>query len=248
MTRQGYALHQSRTIVFWTYKAANTSIVHALAHDALRLQCDGRDPRILLDPLLVGWPVALGLARDGYRTIALIREPYDRLVSAFLHIFVAREGHGIYSIDGLEASGRRGLLQMRGSDREFSGITFREFIEHCLHEIRHRRGEPDLDDHWNTQIPFAFIELGFRYDHIYPLTRTKDFFKGLSELVGTRIRERRVNVHRRAPLYRQSLVDVPSRQFCDEESLHHPENFDDPELRRAVEHAYEPDYAYYRQL
>ncbi|WP_374623544.1 sulfotransferase family 2 domain-containing protein [Devosia sp.] len=248
MTRQGYALHASRTVVFWTYKAANTSIVHALAYDVLKLPRDRRDPRLMIEPLLVGWPVALDLIADGYRSIGLIREPYDRLVSAFLHIFVARAGRGIRQLKDLEASGRRGLQQMRGDVGQFEGITFREFVAHCVAEVRARQGEPNLDDHWNTQIPFALYERGFRYDHLFPLTRSGAFFEALSGLVGTRVRERRINVHRRSWGFRHNLVDVTSTRYCGWKALHHTRNFEDPELRAAVEAAYEPDYAYYRTL
>jgi hypothetical protein len=174
MTRQAYVHHASKTLVFWTYKAACTSLVHALAHDLFEMPMDDVDPRIKLDPMLVAYPAAVELALNGYRTIGLIRDPWERLVSAYLHIFVNRDGVPIRTGDDLEASGRRGHAAMSGDAQEFRGLTFRTFVEHCLTRIEQRDPEPKLDHHWNTQIPFFFLGRQFRYDHLFPLARTPE--------------------------------------------------------------------------
>ena len=248
MTSQAYVHHASKTLVFWTYKGACTSLVHALAYDLFEMPMDDVDPRIKLDPMLVPCTDAVDLTLNGYRSIGLIRDPWERLVSAYLHILVNRDGVPIRTADDLEGSGRRGHAAISGGAQEFSGVTFRSFIEHCLTGIEQRNPEPDLDPHWNTQIPFFFLEREFQYDHLFPLARMSEFYATLSELVGKPVSERRVNVHHREARRAMNLVDTNSLEYCDDSSLRHIQNFEDARLRGAVEQAYKPDYHYYSPL
>jgi hypothetical protein len=244
MTRQAYIHHPSRTVIFWTYKAANTSIVHALAFDILGLPRSIGDPRPALERYRANYSHALALIeQNSYRSIALIREPYDRLISAFLHIFVARENIGITSYDQLEVVGRTGYAAIAG-DRAgaFAGLVFRQFVEHCLSAIRHRGREPLLDGHWNTQIPFEFLHRRFEYDFLYPLEQSSEFFKRLAKLTGKPVVERRVNEHKRSETRTpRNLVDTPSVEYCNDATLRHPGNFEDRALRAEVEQAYALD-------
>lgn len=248
MTRQAYVHHPSKTLVFWTYKAACTSLVHALAYDLFEMPMDDVDPRTKLDPMLLAYPHAAELALEGYRSIGLIRDPWERLVSAYLHIFVNRDGVPIRTRDDLEGSGQLGYEAMSGGAQEFHGVSFRYFVAHCLMRIEQRNPEPNLDPHWDTQIPFSFLENHFRYDHLFPLSKISEFYATLSELVGKPVRERRVNLHRREAARPVKLVDANSLEYCDDGSVRHVQNFEDAYLREAVKQAYKPDYYYYSQI
>jgi hypothetical protein len=209
---------------------------------------DGTDPRPKLDPFLISYISVPPLLELGYRTIGLIREPYERLISAFLHIFVWRWGTPIENYDQLEASGRAGYLAITGEDQRFNGLTFRHFIEHCIECISQRSSEPNLDGHWNTQIPFAFLENKFRYDFLFSLDQASDFYERLSILTGSHTKERHLNGHLRTTRRDDYLVDVNTLAYCRDASLHGYGNFFDAGLYDAIRRAYLPDYYYYDRI
>ena len=135
----------------------------------------------------------------GYESFALIRDPYERLVSAFLDKFVCRIRVGpVTGPDQMAPFVTKAYRKIRrikkGVDFTYEGLTFREFIHLCIEAIVKRNfGEPKLNNHWNTQVPFNFVADEFKYDHLYSLNESEQFFAILSDRFKTKITSRRQN-------------------------------------------------------
>jgi hypothetical protein len=227
MTRQAYRLDAQKVMVFWSPKVACTSIANAIGQsvfgvDPATLKGSGRGMRGWLGDNGVQMPgeAAARLCMDsGYTSIALLRDPYDRLISAFLNKFAKYHAtviddpakmesfaRSFYETEILPAQQAAGLRT-----DPYPGLTFRDFVNAVCARIETRgKAEPELDHHWNTQVPFGFRKLGFRYDQVFTMDRTEAFFARLSELTGIRIESQRVNTSRRHGQYDDDLVDASS--------------------------------------
>lgn len=214
-------------MVFWSPKVACTSIANAIGQavfgvDPASLRGSGRGMRAWLDDngvLLTGDAAVARCQDKGYASIALLRDPYDRLVSAYLNKFAKYHATVIDDPAKMEAFARGfydtdilPLLQAEGSATDpYPGFSFRRFVTAVCARIETRgKAEPELDIHWNTQVPFSFRRLHFTYDHVYTLNRTDAFFAKLSALTGTAIANNRVNTSRRHGVYDDDLVDASS--------------------------------------
>ena len=214
-------------MVFWSPKVACTSIANAIGQsvfgvDAASLKGSGRGMRGWLGDTGVQMPgdAAAQLCQDaGYVSIALLRDPYDRLVSAYLNKFAKYHATVIDDPAKMESFARSfyetdilPLHQAAGvATAPFPGLTFRSFVSAVCARIETRgKAEPDLDHHWNTQVPFSFRRLQFSYDHRFTLDRTDAFFARLSDLTGISIENRRLNTSRRHGIYADDLVDASS--------------------------------------
>lgn len=287
MTRNAYVLHDLKLVIFWTPKAACTSIVNHLVYDVLNVsdfEDDLRrhflgsslfghikkilimyglrkpphglkDPRfwLSLNGFNYSGAEALNLATSGYHSIALIRDPYDRLVSAFWNKFVYRNGvkRHISNFEDMESFAYNFYLQVRernpGKIRydAYDGITFREFIMFVCDTLDDPSTPDDaLNHHWNTQIPLVFEQLDFRYDELFSLAGVDDFFKRLSQICGSEYKPRRSNLNASTTSQRraESLVDANSMSFADR--FYSLASFEDAALRKRVEKSFERDYAY----
>ena len=227
MTRQAYRLEAHKVMVFWSPKVACTSIANAIGQsvfgvDPESLKGSGRGMRGWLgdNGIQMAGETAAQLCQDGgYVSIALLRDPYDRLVSAYLNKFAKYHATVIDDPAKMESFARSfyqtDILPLhQAADRAtapYPGLTFRDFVTAVCARIETRgKAEPELDHHWNTQVPFSFRRLHFTYDHVYPLNRTDGFFAKLSDLTGLSIDNQRVNTSRRHGVYDDDLVDASS--------------------------------------
>lgn len=258
MTRQAYRLEAQKVMVFWSPKVACTSIANALGQSVFgvapsSLRGSGRGMRAWLDTngVLIGGDAAADLCRNGgYASIALLRDPYDRLVSAYLNKFAKYHATVIDHPSKMESFARNfyqtdilPLYQAKGNRVEpYPGLTFREFVTAVCARIETRgHAEPDLNHHWNTQVPFSFPRLKFTYDHVYTLDRTDEFFARLSDLTGLTIANNRVNASRRHGIYVDDLVDASSLEVG-ATGVVAKEQFRSKVLARRVRQAFKIDY------
>lgn len=225
MTRRAHIFPDERTVVFWSPKVACTSILtYALAY-ARRI---GRQqPRVLLsDPrrwlaregLLRMGDAAADLCRDeGYRAICLLREPYDRLISAYIDKFVRHGPRPKLEFASLEVFAAEFYRTHIGDPETepYHGLSFRRFVEIVCDTIDAcDSGEANLDPHWNTQVPRSFAECGFRYDRVYSLADAAAFFDELNRLSGGLDEVVHANRTDYGSSPGTSLVDVPSIELC----------------------------------
>lgn len=164
MTRHAYISHANRTILFWSAKAGNTSLGDWLLRaDSTPDQVErvaGVPARSILS---VKGVVDSGLARELIETLdfdhyVLCRNPYDRAVSAYWDKLVAMGRSG-----RMNDFSRKFLHEVAGDQGEDEGISFRQFLEHVLRKVAGRGdGEPRLNHHFNTQVPFAYGDFEYR--------------------------------------------------------------------------------------
>tara|TARA_R110002020_G_scaffold474869_1_gene707783 strand:- start:2428 stop:3231 length:804 start_codon:yes stop_codon:yes gene_type:complete len=261
MTRQSYVLEDNNLVVYWSPKAACTTVVNQIFYEVLGLS-DGfinnanSDARGYLGKNYQ--KNALQSMNDcknrGFTSIGLIREPYDRLISAYINKFVTYHGSNIDEESKLEPFAlnfynnvllREGIVE--DSLGDYKGISFKQFVSGICHVIDvNAQGEPNLDHHWNTQIPFLYRECGFRYDYLFELSDTDAFFEKLGELSGTKLTNKKLNVSS----YSESSVtedftDLSSLELQAKTSLS-KENLSNNTLREKVFKSFAIDYLYLR--
>ncbi len=248
ITRQAYVLDDHELAVFWTPKAACTSIVHQLCftvleQDLAQLKAEEGGAR--------GWLQRHGYWRigedarricedGGYTSIALLREPYDRLIGAYVNKFVRNRRTALHKIDDLEPFAREFFDTATG--RGETDLTFRRFVE-VVCDVIDGRGdaEPDLNHHWNTQVPFSFAEPPFGYDRLFGLSNAPRFFETLATLTGRPVENQVTNRTRYRQVDGPNVVDV-ARSDLLAAKAHPKEAFEDERLRVRVATSFAIDY------
>jgi hypothetical protein len=260
MSRHAYIDHSSKLVVFWAPKTACSAVALAFAEAVVRGDGDhsrreGEAARVWLNHngYNVSFMQAYRLVKDGgYKSIVMLREPYDRLISAFVNKFVIYKGRPIRSFEDLERSARKAVSDMqnvpaRRAAQSFSGLSFFDFVTYVASGIE-RRGdnEPLLDNHWNTQVPFYFWERNFVYDAVFSIENSADFFAELSRLLGKEVQYARLNKspYATGEIKKQDLTKIDSIEYCGDSSVLSKENFHSDELKRIVSDLYKPDLHY----
>ncbi|MDJ0629519.1 MAG: sulfotransferase family 2 domain-containing protein [Rhodobacter sp.] len=258
MTRDAYVLDEHGLVVFWARKAACTSIVEAILFDILGQDKDAfgagglrKRPWLNEHGFHYSGKKAARIAKSkGYRSIAMIREPYERLISIFLNAYVLHGGRPVRQFADVAWFAQNFYCQITGENphrRRFAyrGLSFFEFVtavcdrldRHWSHDLRERvvvartcgrrmamlppwPPEPWLNPHWNTQIPARFRDGGFRYDLLYTTDRSDAFFRRLSDLTGCEISAKRLNASR----YARPAEAEPVRDLVRENPLSYAED------------------------
>lgn len=257
MTRQAYLLQKHNLIVFWTPKAACTSIVEVICKDILSEKNIRGSKRTWLREngfYIDGTQAQKLIERENYQNIALIRDPYDRLVSAYLNKFVLYHGKYLENFDQLEGFAknfysifnRRNMESPLSGASQYRGLSFREFVDEICFVIGQRAGkEPNLNHHWNTQVPFYFIETNFEYGEVYELKDSESFFKRLGELCGKSISPVKANSTKfQENSSQDDLTSVSSLQLARTHSVVTKTNLFSDELSEKIRTAFYPDYFY----
>jgi hypothetical protein len=172
---RGYPDHDRRTVLFWSQKAACTTLFTLLAQAA-------GDPGPLRRYKVASRDTAtcLRLVQEaGYAAVILARHPERRILSAYVNQFVRRDRGPVRGVDDL---GQHALALHRricadlGRDPARNLTSFAEFVAAvaALHA-----GRPDpwtpLNGHWDSQVPAPLAAQGFRYDRILRVERlTRD--------------------------------------------------------------------------
>lgn len=179
MTRRAFVNLNDRWVFYWSPKAGNTSLCKWLL-DTVENRHGIRDrleeshgPRGILK-LAYGcndFRLTARLIRDfGFRSFVLARDPYRRVVSAFVEKFVFRN-RPITSSEHLHGFAMQFYRYTKGTETSYGGLSFILFLR-TLNEIIASTSagqEPKLNVHWNTQVPFHFKDIGFHYDKILRL-------------------------------------------------------------------------------
>jgi hypothetical protein len=186
---------------------------------------------------------------EGYHSIALLRDPYDRLISAFANKYIINSNRKLTELDELEPMARAFYLNVISKKANknpnfYNGITFREFAYSVCERIE-RRGanEPKLDHHWNTQVPFSFENEQFQYDEIYSLKSAHTFFNRIGALTGAQIFEEKLNRTKYAGKSERALQDVLSTEILQLEGFQKSQ-FKDEEIKKVIDSAFAVDYKY----
>jgi len=201
MSRDAYVLLNKQIVIFWSRKAGNTSVASWIAE----LVITKRSSRIIgnINPrrffaasqYRIDGEMARRMVEGlGYENYIFCRDPYFRIVSAYVNKFVYDEELEIDSFDKLEAFTQRAVSNMPHSNDgsrtrasvsdNYNGVSFHEFLTYVLDRVRARGdGEPDLNGHWNTQVPFYFED--FAYGNLIHIENVDQEIKSLCQHLGT---------------------------------------------------------------
>jgi hypothetical protein len=214
MARTAYVIADKKVLVFCSWKAGSTSMADWLA-DVLEIGYAPRRPdlspsvierhkrRALEAAIPVTEPAeSLRLIReDGFTDFVMTRNPYRRAVSAFVEKFVFYENQRgpLTSLSSLKGFSRKAFLgemerQGRSSDEsdyegdDFAGLSFVEFLQYIRHKAQNpsdATGEPDLNRHWNLQVPYCFDREDFNYSNVIRLERAAEDIVPLTQALKT---------------------------------------------------------------
>lgn len=266
MTRQCWLNHASKTAIFWSPKVASTSVTNIFARDILGFTAKAmREDGDSVRSYMRKWGYELEyhqayqlLKNPEYRSIVLLREPYERLASVFVEKFVFHSaGRPMDSFEALDPFSRKAYMQIkhvsrRIASRSYEGVSFSEFLDYIISNIDlcEARGEPKLNYHWNTQVPFMFDRASFEYDFVYSLPNFNRFLAQLGDLTGCSIRPghykkgaTRVGANggeSDAPL----LLSVSSLELCKGYGQLDLDSFYNSEYASEVKRCFRPDYSY----
>ena len=262
MTRHAYVLPEQKLVVFWTPKAACSSVADAVArclfseHELSALNGDRGGPRVLLNErgFMKPGPVGRRFAeRKGFKSMAVIREPYDRLISAYINKFVIYNHQPILSYANMEPfafqfirdNAKKLGLSRRPSVRNlWGGLSFRQFCS-TVCDIIDETPEKSrvLNQHWNTQVPDSFMASNFDYDEVYILKNINQFFQKLGNHSKVKLGITKRNVSPYVPSARENFCDLSSLEILKKEGFS-KRSFNDAGLRQRVRESFSVDYHY----
>lgn len=179
------------------------------------------------------------LSSPDWMRFVVIRDPLDRLVSAYIEKFVLNRNHP--RIEETVGPTYRAVFKKDDLDAEdfARGITFREFVEVILAET-----PKALDFHWRPQSE----QLGnIAFTHIYDVRQLDDLVADLRAHVGQEVELPRMNVSRDAT---GDLIDLPGAYDILPADLAEPNrisigSFLPPDLRSLVEQYFAMDVTLY---
>ena len=114
------------------------------------------------------------MAEPGYLKFAVIRDPLERIVSAYLNKFVsARRNHRVANI---ATQGYIELVDPEFDPKRF--LNFRQFVRLLCHQA-----DAEMDQHWRPQPGFLRDHVD-SFDWLVPLTRLEEFLLVLEQWMG----------------------------------------------------------------
>jgi len=183
MLRRGYVHHGLRTVFFWAQKSACTTLFNTLTKNF------GETNKHYHRSSLP-WKECLNIiSSENYRSVAIVRNPADRIISAYVNKLVTHKDEFLKTLDDLTDAARKlheefCLLERKKIDRNV--MTFEDFlrtVEH-LHKSRKNPNRNTVNGHWDTQAPPRMQTIGFRADRIIRVENFQEEFGKLCEELG----------------------------------------------------------------
>lgn len=193
------------------------------------------------------------LRNESYYRFAFIRNPFARLVSAYVNKIVVPQGPGLGPIKRVQRGPlwdvpRRVRFELRrlttGVDADFQqGITFREFVHHVATWSSPQR----LDSHWRPQ---SLILGDVHFDFVGLLENMRADFEQVCRQLGVESDLPRSNISRRDTFVVPSecCADWPTSRLRELESYPPFYCFYTPELTETVKRLYREDWERFTEL
>lgn len=193
MTRRAYLVAEKKVVCFWSPKAGNSSLGSWLVQGLWKEDFE-RSGLLFRQFLMEAGRIAHFrraskiVRKHGFDSFALVRNPYTRAVSAYSNKFLYDGGKVLDRFEYLEMFARGFAVTNvgAGSGEDYRGVSFADFLEAVAQQVRSpaKDGEPALNVHWNTQIPFEVRSSGLRYGHIIRLENIEREIVPLAERLG----------------------------------------------------------------
>lgn len=191
---RGYIHDDSRTVFFWSQKAACTTLFNFLADtmperptEKRYFHTNSRPYRHCIE----------AIRNQGYYSVILARHPVTRVISAYFNKFCLYHGQALHTRADLEPFAQDlhdVFCARRGAVTEANIITFEDFLETVahLHETRPKPGLP-INGHWETQVPPFHQEIGLTYDTIVHVENLDTELGNLARRRGLEYTPRKMN-------------------------------------------------------
>ena len=161
MTRRGFIDHDKKAVYFWSPKSESTSLFKTLQRTYGPTDDVGRRGGSS------HWASCLEvIEKQGYRSAAFVRNPYDRMISCYINEFVY-QNKPLVLVQDLRAPAHKHYQVAAGKnpiDLVWNEMSFDTFLNTIVRQMRAREDADasTIDGHWDTQIPPAMT--GFEYD------------------------------------------------------------------------------------
>lgn len=201
MTRSAYVDHNRRLLLYWSAKSACSAIMQWFSIGILgQHRCQTGDRRKWLrdNGYQIGHEEALDQAHAGYRSVAFVRDPFDRIVSAYLDKFVVHRGAPIVEFCHLYPFAKSFYCKVKRvspseAEQDYEGLSFVEFLTYVHHRITHANGDCALNEHFNTQRPLLYDSVNFQYDEVHDVRNLDESMKTFNREFGVTFLPGRVN-------------------------------------------------------
>lgn len=259
MSRDAYIVRDRRLVVFWSRKAGNTSLAEWL-FDVIPVCPAARQERrpsqyMKKSAYRVDHMAALAaIENEGFRDFVLARNPFDRAVSAYVEKFCFRQAP-IRSFHELTNFAQRAFLDIMGSkgkssdpadyEDTYPGISFDDFLAYVERGQADLRldGEPRLNAHFSTQVPFSF-DGRHSYGCVMPLETIADSIRPLAEALGTDTPFPHSRKNEEDPKRRDAKESSPieSAEVAAAVTIPRPANLLNEQTRAAIRRIYDIDF------
>ncbi|MDG1117655.1 MAG: sulfotransferase family 2 domain-containing protein [Flavimaricola sp.] len=172
--RRGYIDHDKESVYFWAQKCACTTLFSTL------VLTYGNGPNATYQKASQPHDECLRVIQQrGYRSAAITRNPYDRMISCYLNKFVSKSGvpfEDMNKFDGFARKHYQVAAKKNGLSRTINEMTFEIFLTTIARLMKYRTDSNlnTLNGHCDTQVPPAMT--GYQYDTIVRMENfTEDY-------------------------------------------------------------------------
>lgn len=239
---RGYIHDDSKTVFFWSQKAACTTLFNFLADNMPKRPGAKQFFHSESDSFR---GCAEALSERHYRSVILARHPATRAISAYFNKFCIYRGRRLLTRADLEPFSKElhDLYCARtGADAEDNSMSFENFLATIAH-LHATRPRPEnlINGHWETQVPRFYKSVGIRYDFVVHVERLDTEMARVAQKLGLHYTPRTMNRTKltEAPVDGY-LGQLPAREVS-EMSFNYG-NFITPDTLRSIHQIYDIDF------
>ncbi len=262
MTPQAFPDHAHHLVVFWAPKVACTSLADWFVNGVLKARGLGdftqvetlhgtctESQRTWLQQMGYTLSAYQGMRLvldEGYTGVYVVRDPFRRVVSAYVDKFVNHHQRPILRFKDLHGVGQELYCQIREctpreARADYRGITILEMLEYVSQQVERREaGESiHLNSHYDALVCPDFRRFQQQADTLcISQLESGETFALLNSITGVDYVPHRFNIsHYGEPGLLQGVPERSSLDLAAQDTLPHPSHFHTPEVRALVERA-----------
>jgi len=248
MSRTAYVCHERKLVVFYSPKAACTTVAAWFVRNVLRIREVGMAPRIWSNNkgYRCPWKQAYTFAQKNYKSILFTRRPTSRIVSAFISKFYVYKRRPLLHYVQLEKFSQKLLNVVYPGKSGGVSLSFVQFLDAIQAELD--RGKR-LNTHWNSQFPRKNERKGKSIPDFNYVVRQENFDQDLA-LVNQALNindylPKQINPTKFPPHYSGAdafLGDIGTLQLHAQNILLKADNLINDEIQRKINRIYQEDY------